>query len=326
MSTKKTIEYINAICASRSVTLLGGERLRRMAESENLPLAFDILRESAFGGESTATYGYKDYEKVIEEEEKLLYSFVKEYAPTEEIKKICLQSADFYNAEVILKSKHLKLDYQPLIQNEGLLTQEELISLVENGKSENAPKELISAVNGAKEELSKGAGGMVVGVIFARAKYAFLSRITKTHYLKELLVKEIDGVNLCIALRAESWEHAQKQIIPKGSLTQEQLKAIQSRDKRLIATLLSNHWLKEIAQEGVNSVLKGDPLIETERRLNSLSATRMIEGRYTEPGGTNPFMLYYFRRKNEISCVRTVLTGKANKLDADQIKRRLITV
>lgn len=326
MSTKKTIEYINAICASRSVTLLGGERLRRMAESENLPLAFDILRESAFGGESTATYGYKDYEKVIEEEEKLLYSFVKEYAPTEEIKKICLQPADFYNAEVILKSKHLKLDYQPLIQNEGLLTQEELISLVENGKSENAPKELISAVNGAKEELSKGAGGMVVGVIFARAKYAFLSRITKTHYLKELLVKEIDGVNLCIVLRAESWELAQKQIIPKGSLTQEQLKAIQSRDKRLIATLLSNHWLKEIAQEGANSVLKGDPLIETERRLNSLSATRMLEGRYTEQGGTNPFMLYYFRRKNEISCVRTVLTGKANKLDADQIKRRLITV
>jgi vacuolar-type H+-ATPase subunit C/Vma6 len=52
----------------------------------------------------------------------------------------------------------------------------------------------------------------------------------------------------------------------------------------------------------------------------------MIDGRYTENGGTYPFMLYYFKRKNEIACVRTVLTGKANGLLSDEIKRRLITV
>ena len=50
----------------------------------------------------------------------------------------------------------------------------------------------------------------------------------------------------------------------------------------------------------------------------------MIANRYLENMGTNPFVLYYLKRKNEIACARTILTGKANGLDSEQIKRRII--
>ena len=89
--------------------------------------------------------------------------------------------------------------------------------------------------------------------------------------------------------------------------------------------LFEGHWIKDLALLGVDAVANGKPIVDLERQLSSLEAQRMIDGRYVEQSGTYPFMLYYFKRKNEIACVRTILTGKANGLDGEQIKRRLIT-
>ena len=71
---RKSIDFINSICASRSQSLLGEQRLIRMAEAESLASAFDVLRESAFGGE--INFSSAEYERVIESEEKALNAFV----------------------------------------------------------------------------------------------------------------------------------------------------------------------------------------------------------------------------------------------------------
>lgn len=321
---RKTIEFINAVCASRTKKLVSSERLRRMAEAESLQVAFDILRESAFGGE--ATYSYRDYEKLIESEENLLCEFVKEYAPSDEIENYCLVPNDFYNAEVMLKSKLSNLDYNNYVQSLGIFSLKQLEDLVEGSNDKVYPKELVKAVQEGKVAFEKGGGGMAIGAIFAREKYAYLKRIVKTGYLKDLLVKKIDCVNLCVALRAGSEELAFAQFIGGGSLTEDQLKALISLDLNKIKAQFENHHLKEVALQSVNAISKGQPLVETERFIASIEAERLIAGRYTEQTGTYPFTLYYFKRKNEIACVRTLLTGKANGLDAEQIKRRLVTV
>ena len=321
---RKNIDFINAICASRTKKLVGKERLRRMAESENLSVAFDILRESAFGGDITV--GYREYEKLIENEEFLLCEFVKEYAPSEELKWFCLIANDFYNAQAILKSEFVNLNYKDFVQAEGVFTIERLKTLIDNGNGEDFPKELVTAVSECKNLLKNGGGGMSVGALFTRAKFDCLKRITKQKYLKELLVNKIDGVNLSACLRAGDEEVANAQIISGGSLTNAQLTALIKKDKDAVLKLFKDHWLFTIALNGVESVLNGKPLVELEREINSVEAEKLIANRFTQNEGTFPFSLYYFKRKNEIACVRTILTGKANGLLSEQIKRRLITV
>ncbi len=323
--TRKNIEFINATCASRTVKLIGSERMRRMLESESLQSAFEILRESSFGGD--VTFSYQEYEKVIEREEELLCEFVKEYAPSDELEYFCLIEKDFYNLEVMLKCNALKLDSQRYTQTAGVFSIEQLTCILKGEKTDvKFPKELIfAAVEGAKL-LDSGEGGMALGALFTRKKYAFLKRTVKTDYLKKFLNKKIDGVNLCTLLRSDNAELAKSQIIEGGSLTDKHIEVLLNRDKDAIATLFANSWLKDIAISGVKNANRGEPLIEVERFLSSVEIESLNEGRYTQNDGTYPFSLYYFKRKNEIACVRTILTGKANGLEAEQIKRRLITV
>ena len=144
----KTVEFSNGVCASREKVLVGAERLRRMAEAEGLSQAFDILRESAFGGDLNVNCS--EYDRLIEQEESLLCEFVKEYAPNREILAFCLAEKDFYNAEVIVKCNHLKCDYNNLITVGGLFAISDIQSLVEeenaNSLPKDLPKELILAV------------------------------------------------------------------------------------------------------------------------------------------------------------------------------------
>ena len=322
---RKSIDFINSICASRSQYLVGEQRLIRMADAEELSSAFDMLRESGFSGEISVPF--TQYESVIDGEEIALNDFVREYAPSDEIESYCLAPYDFYNAEVLLKSIELGLSYESFVRTTGLFSVESLVELIEGKANEKSfPSEMVKAVKRASEALDNGNGGMVVGAIFASAKYEYLKRIVKTGYIKQIIAKEIDGLNLCSAIRAGDSEIAISQYVAGGSLTKEEVSVIAMRDKKQVELLLSGSWIKEIALQAIDLAVSGKPLVETERTLNSLSAKRMIDGRYTENGGTYPFMLYYFKRRNEIACVRTVLTGKANGLLADEIKRRLITV
>ena len=296
-----------------------------MAEAENLSLAFDVLKESAFGGEINLSCA--DFERVIENEENALNAFVKEYAPSDEIEGYCLAPYDFYNAEVMLKCKKLGFSYENYVGPVGAFSLEELFALISGEVKARFSKELINAVKEGSLALEKEGGGMTVGVIFTRAKYEYLVRTVKTGYLKGIIAKEIDGLNLCSAIRANDLDLAMAQYIKGGELSKEAVKTIALRDKKALQTLLSNNcWVKDIALRAIDIANAGKPLVEIERELNSLSAKRMIAGRYTESGGTYPFMLYYYKRRNEIACVRTVLTGKANALLSEEIKRRLITV
>lgn len=294
-----------------------------MAEAENLASAYDILRESGFGGECTATYG--EFSSLIKSEERLLIEFVKEYAPSKEILSFCTASLDFYNAEAITKALYIGVSEQKYVDSDGNYTAVELKNLIESEDYKKLPTALAKAVSESKSALNNGLGGMAVGGIFARAKYEYLLSVTKSPYLREILVNEINGVNLLICLRTSDSKIAYSQIIKGGNLTEMQFNALIGRDLPAVKKLFANSNLLENACLGVALAKEGKPFVQIEKQVFSYGALRMIEGRYTENNGTNPFMLYYYKRKNEIACVRTILSGKANGLDSEEIKKRTLT-
>lgn len=319
---KKPTNYINAVCKSKEQKLLGAERLNRMAEASSLEEAFAILRENNFfGGEISCSAS--EFTSLIANEQKRLNQFLLEYAPNDECKIFCLSSLDFYNAEVLVKCEFNKLDHSKFIGLEGLYTLQQLKDELLKGNG-NFPKELVGAVNESKNALENGFGGMTVGGIFSKALYAYLLRVIHTDYLKQIIKKEIDLLNLSIALRCEDAQTANSLYI-SGSLSMECFSALIKRDESAVNSLIAP-YLRDLAIKCIRLCKEGKPLIELERKLSSIGADRMIAERYTELSGSNPFILYYYRRKNEIICARMVLTGKQNGLDPEQIKRRMVSV
>ncbi len=321
---RKDVIFITGVCKSSETKLLGKERLNRMAEAKSLADAFSCVKETPFGGGEFCEA--EDFESLIAKEQILLCDFVREYAPSDEIENFCLAPLDFYNAEVAVKCDFLHLDAQKYFDAQGLYSYRQISEIV-SGLNKNVIPELICAVEESKTQLTKGAGGMKTGNIFALKKYEYLLRITKNDYLSDIVKRQIDALNISVALRCDDYESAKQQIIPVGNIDDKRLNALVSLKKEEIEkAFASNSELKNLALGAVSAKLKGEPFVSLEREYLSYGAQRMIDSRFTEQSGTKPFMLYYFKRKNEIACVRTILTGKANGLEPERIKQRILSV
>ena len=319
----KSIDYINSICKYREQKLLGRERIMRMADADSLQNAFDILCESDFGGDKLSINA-NDYERLILAEELLLCDFVKEFAPTKEIEKYCLHSYDFYNAEVIVKGEFIGQDYSSFLTVEGLFSIEQLTKAIKEDNLSTLPEELANAIKQSKDALNDGKGGMVVGAIFLKEKTKYLDWILNSSYLREIFAAETMLTNVAICLRAKRVEIACEQILPCTKISDAQIKALCEANEEEVKKLFDKYPFKDVVLKAVACVKNGNPLVELENYISSFGASRMIANRYLENMGTNPFVLYYLKRKNEIACARTILTGKANGLDSEQIKRRII--
>lgn len=321
VKNEKDLTYINAVCVSLSQKLVGSERIRRMAEAKDLNEAFDILRESSFGGQE-GSFTANQFGKIIRAEEDLFYSFVKEYAPNEVVASFCLLPNDFYNAQALVKSFFMGLESQKYLSCCGIYTIEELTRAVkENAYSKAFCPYLKEAIEQSQWALKQGKGGMEVGNIFAIQKYKALKKYAP-QYLKQSIIMQIDLINTSVCLRAQ--EDVKGMLLEGGSLTELQLNALIERDQKKLDTLFTSHQLKEVILNAVKQALNEKPLVELENTLYSLQTAKLLEERFVQTDGTFPFMLYYYRRKNQISCVQTVLTGKANGHDVEQIKRRIL--
>ena len=338
--------YITATCKAREKGMVGEERLKRMVESQSLADALGVLRESAFGSGETVegnASGY-DYESLIKREQKKFVEFVKEYAPDDGCEQFFLLPYDFYNAEIAVKCDALGLDESKYASTEGEFTLEQIIALVKGERAVRGvdfPKELAEAVAEASGKLKRGAlDGAGVNSLFTRKKYECLLRVCGKDYLRAILKKQINATDISVCLRSSDRKTAESMLIGKylsekggktagktsDYLTDGQITSLIEKDEAKAAKAFSDSDLKALALSAVNSAKSGEPLSALERETGSFGAKKMLENKYTELNGERPFVLYCFCKRNEIACVRTALTGKANGLDPARIERMLLAM
>ena len=343
---RKDPMYITATCKAREKGMVGEERLKRMVESQSLADALGVLRESAFGAGETVEGGASgyDYESLIKSEQKKFAGFVKEYAPDSGCEEFFLLPYDFYNAEIAAKCCALGLDESKYASAEGEFTLEQLTALAKGEKSARGidfPAELSEAVAEATCRLKNGTtDGAGVNALFTRKKYQCLLRMCGKDFLREILKKQINAVDISVCLRSPDRKTAESMLIGKylsdnggknagkvsDYLTDAQITALIEKDEVKVAKAFSDSEFKSLALSAVSSAKAGEPLSALERETGSFGAKKMLEGKYVEMSGVKPFVLYCFCKRNEIACVRTVLTGKANGLDPARIERMLLTV
>lgn len=317
--TDKNITYITATCKAMENKFLGRERLKRMADAPSEREAYAVLRETSFGGGCDSA----DPEELLRAEEKDLLDFVREYAPDDGCLSFCLLPYDFYNAEVVVKCLYTGLDTAKFVGAEGLFSVEELTLAAKGEVLPNMPSELSGAMRDAEAALKAGKNGVATGTIFKRAEYSCLINKCKHGYLKEILVRKIDALNVSVCLRSNSSEDASTQLIDGGTLTSGQIAALCYKDETVADEAFSSSPLKEVVIRSIDAAKNFKPLVELEKELNGGAAKRAYDGRYTEQSGIVPFVAYYLMHSYEAACVRIILSGKTNGLDGALITERI---
>lgn len=320
---KKDNLYVAAVCKSREKNLIGKERLDRMTDCDSGEDGLRILKEAQFGGDTQIDGAY-DFEKLIAYETNSLYEFLKEYCPNDKFLRYCFAERDFHNAEVLLRSKKLRLDKSAMLLPDGYLQSEDIEKCIDDRNYSSLPKHLTYALKTTDELFENGeASGYKISDVFAKslndAKLYYSSFNKKLH---ALCVWETDAKNIAISLRSGSFDKAKDGFLKGGKLSETVLKDVFDKN---FDKLSENKEFKDYTDliDTFSRLNAGEPLIGFEQVLNGHALKELKKDKYEVVDGIQPLILYYYYRLNEIANVRTIMVGLNNGIDKEQIKQRV---
>ena len=314
--------YANARASALEATLLGSERLGRMAESASPEGAFKILQETGFGDGMTGSASEAD--RLIEAEEKKLAAFIRESSPDKKLTHFLLAAHDFHNAEAFMRAKHLRLDPQPMTGTEGVYPLAFLEEKIFSDDYRDFCTPLARALLSADELFLGGnATGRRIGTLFSRAMFERLAELSRGNKILSAIVSiRADAANIGICLRAENFRIAREMTVAGGTLDEDALRLLSEESADVIRERMRLSPCRALVLAALEDHAAGRPLVLLEREADSAALTVLKRDKYSNEGSL-PFLRYCCYREAELRNVQIILTCLANGTDKSQIRARM---
>lgn len=313
--------YTGGVIAVREKRLLGDKLLRLCGGTAEE--AFSALAESGYGSGASA-HSARDYEALVEQEERELCGFIREYAPSDAEREYFLSPFDFHNAKALFKAFLLHEDAEKLLAPEGLIPVAELSAAVESGNGPDGRKELKEALRESRKLSEAGeVSGAALGLVFERALCRhLLAAVSKNGSLRKLLEGKTDRRNILTAMRSPSAEEAEKQYLPGGKLTSGQLAGLFAADAEKAAREFERTPYAGFVAGCLSAKAQNLPLTSAEREAASFETAFLAAKKY-ELRKNQPFLYYVLRRRAENANVRILFACLLAGMGEGEIAKRL---
>ena len=311
--------YANARAAALTGSLLGADRLSRMADCASADEAVKILQEVNFGEGAAA-----DGEGLVAAEERRYTAFVGETAPSEKYAHFLLARYDYRNAEALMRAKHLRLDPKRMTGADGAYPaawMEEKIYADDYAAFSPQLKEALAAA----DELFVGGGatGRKVNALFSRARFKELKALAAGDgVLGEIVSLWADAANIGVALRAKNAALAAEMTVEGGLLTAAEIAALAEGNADALREAFRYSPRKALVFAALEDASEGRPLSALERTADSAALIVLERQKYNDEGSL-PFLRYCFRKAAELENVRIVLSCLSNGVEKAEIRARM---
>lgn len=325
------MKYVQAVPRIRAIEnkLLDRAKVERLVESNSAEEAFKILQETSYGSLMGNAKIPEDYEIVLSEELKRLYSFMYEVAPEKELIDIMAVKYDYHNIKVLLKGKTLNKDFSELLIPIGTIRIYDLKNSVLNEDYTDISPIIKEAIEKAKECFQEEKDPQKIDVILD--KYMYKDMVSRAENLKEpYLIKfikiNIDLINLKTLLRVKKQNKSRKFLeevfLQGGTLKREELIEMYSGTVENISIKLQHSDYIHIIKSGIEEYMQTKSLNILERLSDDFIMDFIKNSKYVS-FGIEPLLAYIFAKENEIKVVRIIMVGKLNNIHADLIRGRL---
>lgn len=306
-------EYTGAVCRSREKFLITDKEFDKLAGGSYAD-AKKFVIERGFG--KGAENG--DDENLIREEEKNLFSFIKEYSPSAEFLRLSLIKNDYHNLNALIRKILFNAGGDNTFES-GYYSVETLESLI-NGKKADVSIEMKKAFSEIKGLSDRGENsGAEIDRVIEKYKYAESLKLAKKNKRVLCSVKKyIDGLNVSTAVRSGSEKITREFFIDGGYIPLNKIVALtgDGTDKDLLTGDTG-----DLIKLALNAKKAGLPLVEFEKTIESYNLSAFIKDKYVL-SGYDLFYLYCRYKENEIKNVRILLVGlKCGSKKSEIIKR-----
>ncbi len=308
--------------------LIDRDRINRMIEAVSVIEALRALSESGYGA-AVEIKSPREFEKMIAAEMRDLRQLINEISPDEELTDILLMRYDYKNAKAYLKMQMNSSDIDAAITDTGKVPARELREMVYQKDTYGLPKHLSEAISEAENQIAVEANPSKVDNIMDRRYITWAvetAKSKKNDFMIKLFTTMVDLNNILSLLRV-------RQMDADISLLKDVLFEGGTINKEFImdAYTLNDDMLTvrfKYTQYGHRLVSAIEKAVENKRAwsFEHFTENMLIECAKEQKHkvfGIEPIIAYIIAKENEATAIRMVMTGKINKLDADQIRGRL---
>ena len=306
--------FISAYLRAKEPQLLNAEKAGRMLGSS--------VQEAARILESC---GYADVlavglDKALSDRRAAVFSEVEALAPKDGVVSLFRMRYDYHNAKTIVKAEAVGIDPAPLLSGAGRADAQALKTAYETGESGSVPQAVLTAMQAARDALSRSADPQLADLILDRAYFAEYHETAAqvgSAFLMGYAQLQADSANLRAAVRARRMHKdaafLKSVLVPGGRVPAEEICQVLAQDE-LFAPLFANTALFAAAQSGSLTAFE---------RLCDNTLTAYFAKAKSVVFGEQVVIAYLCALENEISAARMIISGLQAGLPADTIRARL---
>ena len=298
--------FISAYLRAKEPQLLNAEKAGRMLGSS--------VQEAARILESC---GYADVlavglDKALSDRRTAVFSEVEALAPKDGVVSLFRMRYDYHNAKTIVKAEAVGIDPAPLLSGAGRADAQALKTAYETGESGSVPQAVLTAMQAARDALSRSADPQLADLILDRAYFAEYHETAAqvgSAFLMGYAQLQADSANLRAAVRARRMHKdaafLKSVLVPGGRVPAEEICQVFAQDEPF-APLFANTALFAAAQAGDES--QSGSLTAFERLCDNTLTAYFAKAK-SVVFGEQVVIAYLCALENEISAARMIISG-----------------
>lgn len=325
------IKYAHAVSRLRAMEtkLLDRAKINRMIDSNSAEEVFKMLQETDFNTLMGNVKRPEEYEIILSEDLKRLYSLMYSISPDKTLIDIMSVRYDYHNIKVIIKENALKADLNYLLIPVGTVQVEKLKYFIAEKNYYDLDPIMREAIEKVEAAFELEKDPQKIDIILDYYMYKdMLSRANTIgdKYLLNFLKINIDLSNLKTLLRVKkqnkSKEFLETVLLDGGAIDRDTLTSMLNESNESIINRLSHTDYSEILRVGIEEFAASGRLNAFEKLSDNFIMEYIKNAKYVS-FGVEPLLAFMFAKENEIKLVRIIMVGKLNNINAEVIRERL---
>ncbi len=309
--------------------LLNKVKIERMIDSASAGDVLKILQENEYASLMGNVKRAEDYNILLKEELKRVYSLMYKVSPDPIIVDIMSLKYDYHNIKVMLKGRALDKNLSHMLIPVGTVKIEKLkfyMKAMEYKELNPKMREAIIEADKVYQELNDP---QKIDIILDRHMYVDMltkAKETKNDFIIDYVKSSIDFSNIKSIIRLKKQEKDvnffNEVILNGGDIDSGVLLSSFNEPIENMATKFSSSKYGEVVRSGLEEYIKTGKLSSLEKLSENYIMKNLKAAKYVT-FGPEPIFAYIAAKETEIKIIRIIMVGKLNNVDTPIIKERV---
>ncbi len=320
--------YASGRIRALETTLLGRQRLERLAEAADIDEVLRLLSDTSYAAHLDELED-SGYEVFLENEERRVLDLVDYLSHDQGVSDLLRLKYDFHNLKVALRERVSGRDLKDLYMDFGRYAGEDVASRVKDDNLERLPGPLGPVAREALETYESTSDPGEADMVADRGMFTHFLKSAEAcgaEYIETIVRTWIDLANIRVALRARYLEFEARDLkgllIEGGTVPSSYFTETFSLGLDEITQRFESTPYRRVIELGGSGLEKQESSVPLEREIeNNLVSLFKVSRYFTF--GLELVLVYALTRQSEIRVLRLVFGGKERGMAPEAIKERI---